>query len=294
MSVEPASDRGTRTTADAGVRDFWAVYDAHHEELTRRVSAQLANDPDLGPLVGASDDEAAHRAAQTSHELARRALLFGEWAPYEAQIREQGATYGRAGLPYGAWPRAISALRSELLPLLLQAYSGDPGGLAGAMHAMSDFFDRAATVLGEEYIRVKEAIILQQASAIQELSTPVLRLRERLLLMPIIGVIDTHRARQLTEALLEAIHRDRARAAVLDITGVPAVDSKVAQHLIQTVSAARLMGTDTIVTGLSPEVAQSLVTLGLDLSRLRTVGDLEGGIELAERIVAARDSPRGA
>jgi rsbT co-antagonist protein RsbR len=109
-----------------------------------------------------------------------------------------------------------------------------------------------------------------------------------MMLLPVIGVIDSHRAQQLTEELLLAIRANRARVVVLDITGVPAVDSRVANHLVQTVEAARLMGAAAIVTGLSAEVAQTLVTLGVELSKLNTVGDLQGGLEEAEHLLGYR------
>ena len=116
-------------------------------------------------------------------------------------------------------------------------------------------------------------------------STPVLQVRERLLILPIIGVIDPQRARQLTEQLLRGIRTNRAKVVVLDITGVPYIDSPVANHLVQTVEAARLLGAIVIVTGLSPEIAQTLVNIGVDLGKMNTVGDLQGGIEEAERLL---------
>ena len=131
----------------------------------------------------------------------------------------------------------------------------------------------------------RQRTILQQQEAIRELSTPVLQIRDRLLLLPIIGVIDTHRARLITENLLRAVRSSRAKVVVMDVTGVATIDSKVANHLLQTVSAARLMGALVIVTGISAEVAQSLVALGIDLERLNTVGDLRGGLEEAARVL---------
>jgi rsbT co-antagonist protein RsbR len=125
----------------------------------------------------------------------------------------------------------------------------------------------------------------QAEELVRALSTPVLPVRERLLILPIIGLIDSARALQLTEELLDAIRAHRARAVVMDITGVAMVDSRVANHLLQTVEAARLMGATVIVTGLSPEIAQTLVRIGVDLSRLRTVGDLRGGLEEAEQLL---------
>jgi rsbT co-antagonist protein RsbR len=149
--------------------------------------------------------------------------------------------------------------------------------------------------VGVGFVQERERIIRQQQEAIRELSTPVLPVRERLLILPIIGVIDPQRARQLTEQLLAGIRTNRAKVVVMDITGVPAIDSAVANHLVQTVEAARLLGAAIIVTGLSPAIAQTLVTIGMDLGKMTTVGDLQGGIEEAERllgykVVSALDS----
>jgi rsbT co-antagonist protein RsbR len=115
--------------------------------------------------------------------------------------------------------------------------------------------------------------------------------RERLLILPIIGLIDPQRARQLTEQLLRGIRENRGKVAVMDITGVPVIDSAIANRLVQTVEAARLLGATVIVTGLSPEIAQTLVTIGVDLSKMNTVGDLQGGIELAERVLGYKVVP---
>lgn len=137
----------------------------------------------------------------------------------------------------------------------------------------------------DTYIFQREITIRQQQEAIRELSTPVLQVRGELLILPIVGVIDTQRAKQITEKLLKFIRDRRAKVVVMDITGVSTVDSRVANHLLQTVDASRLMGATVIVTGLSPEVAQTLVTIGVDLTKLNTVGDLQGGLAEAERIL---------
>ena len=110
----------------------------------------------------------------------------------------------------------------------------------------------------------------------------------RLRIAPIIGVLDDQRARKLTEQLLGGIRRHRAKVVVIDITGVPDLDAEVANHLVQTVDASRLMGAGVIITGLSPEIAQTLVTIGVDLTKMNTVGDLQGGIEEAERQLGFR------
>ncbi len=145
------------------------------------------------------------------------------------------------------------------------------------------------------FVQERERIIRQQQEAIRELSTPVLQVRERILILPIIGVLDEQRANQLTEQLLAGIRNHRAKVVVIDTTGVPDVDSSVANHLVQTVDASRLMGASVILTGLSPEIAQTLVTIGVDLGKMNTVGDLQGGVEEAERLLGFRviksDSP---
>jgi rsbT co-antagonist protein RsbR len=145
--------------------------------------------------------------------------------------------------------------------------------------------NRIANTVAVSFVDERERVIRQQQDAIRELSTPVLRVRERLLILPIIGVLDSERARQLTEQLLSGIRTHRAKVVVIDITGAPEVDATVANHLVQTVDACRLMGASVIITGLSPKIAQTLVTLGVDLSKIHTMGDLQGGLEEAERLL---------
>lgn len=179
----------------------------------------------------------------------------------------------------------VLLLRDVLARSLFKKYQADFATLNRVLDAYEPAANRIANTVGVSFVQERERIIRQQQEAIRELSTPVLQVRERLLILPIIGVIDPQRARQLTEQLLQGIHSNRAKVVVIDITGVPAVDSTVANHLVQTVDASRLMGATVIVTGLSSEIAQTLVTIGVDLTKMRTVGDLQGGIEEAERLL---------
>jgi rsbT co-antagonist protein RsbR len=137
----------------------------------------------------------------------------------------------------------------------------------------------------DTYIFEREITIHDQKEALEELSTPVLQIRKEILILPMVGAIDERRAQLLTETLLKAIRDRRAKVVVMDITGVSTVDSRVANHLLKTVDASRLMGATAIVTGLSPEIAQTLVTIGVDLSKFNSVGDLEEGISEAERLL---------
>ena len=179
----------------------------------------------------------------------------------------------------------VLLLRDVLARSLFGKYKQDFALLNRVLDAYEPAANRIANTVAVGFVQERERIIRQQQEAIRELSTPVLQVRERLLILPIIGVVDAQRARQLTEQLLRGIRGNRAKVVVIDITGVPSVDSKVANHLVQTVEASRLLGATVIVTGLSSEIAQTLVTIGVDLAKMKTVGDLQGGIEEAERLL---------
>lgn len=179
----------------------------------------------------------------------------------------------------------VLLLRDVLARSLFEKYQADHDLLNRILDAYEPAANRIAVTVGVSFVEERERVIRQQQEAIRELSTPVLQVRERLLILPIIGVLDSLRARQLTEQLLTAIRTNRARVVVVDITGVPAIDLTVANHLVQTVNASRLMGADVIITGLSSGIAQTLVDLGVDLGIIQTVGDLQGGIEEAERLL---------
>ena len=179
----------------------------------------------------------------------------------------------------------VLLLRDVLARSLFKKYQGDFDLLNRVLDAYEPAANRIANTVGVSFVQERERIIRQQQEAIRELSTPVLQVRERLVILPIIGILDNQRARQLTEQLLKGIRSHRAKVVVIDITGVPEIDSSVANHLVQTVEASRLMGASVIITGLSSEIALTLVTIGVDLSKMNAVGDLQGGIEQAERLL---------
>jgi rsbT co-antagonist protein RsbR len=182
----------------------------------------------------------------------------------------------------------VLLLRDVLARSLFEKYRDDFDLLNRVLNAYEPAANRIATTVAGSFVEERERVIRQQEDSLRELSTPVLQVRERLLILPIIGVLDKERAQQLTEQLLGGIRTHRARVVVIDITGVPDVDEAVADHLVKTVDASRLMGAGVIITGLSSEIAQTLVTIGVDLDKMNTVGDLQGGIEEAERLLGYR------
>ncbi len=208
-----------------------------------------------------------------------------------------GAVHERIGLPIKSYLGMYSFYLRAVAAHLLDAYHQEPGRTLPTLLSLMKlvFLDIGLAI--DTYIFQRECTIRIQQETIREIPTPVLQVRDRLLIVPIIGVLDSTRARRLTDQLLRAIRANRAKVVVLDITGVPAVDSRVANHLLQTIDASRLMGATVIVTGLSAEVAQTLVAIGVDLTKLNTVGDLQGGIEEADRLLGYKviksEEPRG-
>lgn len=267
-----------------GAAEFWRIYDERHDEIQEHLLQQAREMPDFARVIDRMSADELEESDRRSRALMKDALLNDEWGPLEDHQREEGATYAAMGIPFRHWGTLVRGFKTVIRPYILDRFRDDPERLIAVLEAMAVYVDRSISVIGEGYLAAKERIISQQQSAIQELSTPVLQIKERMLLVPLVGVLDTERARHLTEQLLQAIRSHRAQVIVIDITGVPAVDSRVANHLLQTVAAARLMGARSIVTGLSANVAQALVRLGVNTSELHTVGDLQEGLVEAERL----------
>jgi rsbT co-antagonist protein RsbR len=201
-------------------------------------------------------------------------------------LARAGGPVREGGTSFSSWFQIISAFRDCIRGRLVELARTDLARANTISEAMSRFIDLTMAHIGEAYLTTKELIIGAQQEAIREISTPVLQVRDQLLIIPIVGVMDTQRARLLTVGLLNAIRERRAKGVVMDITGVPIVDSKVANHLAQACEAARLMGAIVVMTGISSEIALTLATIGAQLRGVRTVGDLQGGIELIDRLLA--------
>lgn len=278
VGLTPADLTRIETIKDLVLRELDDYASAFFDHLAKLDEAH--------PLI---DNRAlAEKARQLKLEHLR-GLVSGDYGErYVEQRLELGLLYAAAGLDARVFLGAFSNLLRHIGTHVMKYGDRSPIDAFEAFMSLKKvaFFDLGLIV--DVLVFERERIIHQQQDAIRELSTPVLQLRDRLLLLPIIGVIDTYRARLITESLLEAIRINRAKMVVMDLTGVATIDSRVANHILQTVTAARLMGAKVIVTGISAPVAQSLVALGIELNGLDTVGDLQGGIELAERNLGYR------
>jgi rsbT co-antagonist protein RsbR len=250
------------------------------EEWARRISE--------AELLGVMSDEEIFSEATEVYDNYVDALETGSIETLRTYARELSERIIPRGVETHEVLGIVLLLRDVLARALFAKNQEDLDLLNRILDSYEPAANRIAVTVGVSFVEERERVINEQQEALRELSTPVLQLRERLLILPIIGVLDSARARQLTEQLLGAIQEKRARVVVIDITGVATVDRTVANHLVQTVEASRLMGASTILTGLSSEIAQTLVDLGVDLGMMKTVGDLQGGLEEAERLAGYR------
>ena len=247
------------------------------EEWARRITQ--------AQLLTAMSKEEIFAEATSVYDNYVEALETGTFETLQAYARNLSERIIPRGVETNEVVGIVLLLRDVLARSLFAKYQGDFDKLNRILDAYEPAANRIAITVAVGFVQERERTIREQQDAIRELSTPVLQVRERLLILPIIGLIDPQRARQLTEQLLRAIRTNRAKVVVIDITGVAAMDSAVANHLVLTVEASRLLGATVIVTGLSPEISQTLVNIGVNLSKMNTVGDLQGGIEEAERLL---------
>lgn len=255
------------------------------EEWARRISE--------AELLSVMSDEEIFSEATAVYDNYVDALETGSIETLQTYARELSERIIPRGVETHEVLGIVLLLRDVLARSLFAKYQDDLELLNRILDAYEPAANRIAVTVGVSFVEERERVIQDQQEALRELSTPVLQLRERLLILPVIGILDSARARQLTEQLLGAIQEKRATVVVIDITGVATIDRTVANHLVQTVEASRLMGASTILTGLSSEIAQTLVDLGVDLGMMKTVGDLQGGLEEAERLAGYRGADQG-
>ena len=208
---------------------------------------------------------------------------FDELRRFLNDISHQRAVKGYTPVENATY---IISMRNTTRPMLVDEYQAETAAeLAGLLGYFATLIDKLSLVMVENYIRSREETIRQQRADMMELSTPVIKVWDKILTLPIIGTLDSRRAQLMMEALLQRVVETGSTVAILDITGVRTMDTLVANHLIKTVTAARLMGARCILTGVSPSIAQTMVQLGIDLSQITTRAQMSDGIRLALEMV---------
>ena len=218
--------------------------------------------------------------------------------PAWAKVREQIASLSASGARQGRSPSETATLifsfKEPLFARLREEYRSDPEGFARELWTASLLLDKLGLLTTEVFQKTREEIIARQQRELLELSTPVVALWEGILGVPLIGTLDSERTQVVMENLLQRIVDSGASIAIIDITGVPTVDTLVAQHLLKTVGAARLMGAECIISGIRPQIAQTIVHLGVDLGNVATKATLADALILALARVGATVTRNGA
>jgi rsbT co-antagonist protein RsbR len=204
-----------------------------------------------------------------------------EWSETRTFLERLSRNRALQGFDSQSTANFIFSLKRPLFDLLQVEYAADPADLAVQVWAVSELLD----ALGMHTIRIfqksREEVIIRQQEELLELSTPVVKLWDGVLALPMIGTLDSQRTQVVMESLLQRIVETGSEIAIIDITGVPTVDTLVAQHLLKTVTAIRLMGADAIISGVRPQIAQTIVHLGLDLQGIVTKANLADALALA-------------
>jgi rsbT co-antagonist protein RsbR len=203
------------------------------------------------------------------------------WAPVRDILQRVSFSRAQQGFTMSETATFVLSLKRPLFDALRGTSGGDAETLAKDTWTATQLLDRLALLTGEFYLKTREELISRQSQDMLELSTPVVKLWDGVLALPMIGTLDSSRTQIVMETLLQRIVETGADIAILDITGVPTVDTLTAQHLIKTVTAARLMGAECIISGIRPQIAQTIVHLGVDLGDIVTKATLADAFRLA-------------
>ena len=219
------------------------------------------------------------QAATGSGDIAQ--IDGSDWASVRDFLARVSRSRAQQGFSPSETATFVLSLKQPLFARLRAELSQDGQALADEVWATTDLLDKLALATVESYVKSREEIIQRQQREMMELSTPVVQLWENILALPLIGTLDSERTQVVMESLLQKIVETGALIAIIDITGVPTVDTLVAQHLLKTVAAARLMGADCIISGIRPQIAQTIVHLGVNLSEVTTKASLADAFSIA-------------
>ncbi len=263
------------------------IISKHEKDLLAEwVTLQLASTTLRRDLLS---DTALREQSAEFLSLFRRALAEdgdtggGSWQAVRDFLASLSRNRARQGFTPGETATFVFSLKQPLFDRLQRELAGKPETLASSLWAVSAELDKLGLYTTEVFQKGRDEIIVRQQREMLELSTPVVELWNGILALPLIGTLDSERTQVVMENLLQQIVQTGAAIAIIDITGVPTVDTLVAQHLLKTVAAARLMGADCIISGIRPQIAQTIVHLGVDLGQVTTKATLADAFAIALR-----------
>ena len=264
-----------------------AIVEQHQKEvLAEWLSAQTAGGAwRAGRLPEAQLREESQRFLGLLTQAIQHGVEFDVQSSQWAEIRDFLTELSRSRATQGFTPSQVAtfvfSLKQALFKRVAESLKTDPGAQATTLWEATMLLDALGLYSTEVSQKARESIIARQQEELIELSTPVVQLWEGILALPLIGTLDSERTQVVMESLLERLVATGSSLAVIDITGVPTVDTLVAQHLLKTVAAAQLMGADCIISGIRPQIAQTIVHLGIDLSTVATKASLADAFALA-------------
>ena len=277
-----------------------AILRRHEARLLADWMSELAKAGRSGAIDKAELEEQARTFVRLLTEAAQAdagADIVGSvWGPLREMLAGMSASRERQGFTPTETATFVFSFKQPLFAVLREAYKQDAEGLTREMWVGTTLLDKLGLFTAETFQKSREGVIMRQQRDLLELSTPVVALWDGILALPLIGTLDSERTQVVMESLLERIVETGASIAIIDITGVPTVDTLVAQHLLKTVGAARLMGAECIISGIRPQIAQTIVHLGVDLGDVVTKATLASALVVAlERLGASivRSTPRG-
>jgi rsbT co-antagonist protein RsbR len=276
-SATNPSNRGSLST----------LLDKHESELLAAwISEQLGSSALRKDLMKESELRDQSRNFLSLLRTAAQSNNFTDTSrPEWGAIRDLLADVSKSRATQGFTPSEtagfVFSLRNPLLNLIQREGGLETSGIAGDVSSATTLLDKLGLYTFEEYQKTREGIINRQQQEMMELSTPVVRLFDGIVAVPLIGTLDSARTQVVMENLLQRIVETSAEIAIIDITGVPTVDTLVAQHLLKTVAAARLMGADCIISGIRPQIAQTIIHLGVDLQNVTTKATMADALVLA-------------
>lgn len=233
------------------------------------------------PQVRANSRDFLHTLSAALSQGARPDISGSEWSSMRGLLAEFSRHRAAQGFSPSETATFVLSFKQPLFARIGTAHAGDKQAMQDEIWAATEILDKLGLYTIEVFQKNREEVILRQQQEMLELSTPVVELWSGMLALPLIGTLDSARAQVVMQNLLEAIVERSADLAIIDITGVPTVDTLVAQHLLKTVAAARLMGADCIISGIRPQIAQTIIHLGVDLAGVLTKATLADAFQLA-------------
>jgi anti-anti-sigma regulatory factor len=281
MTSPGPKEQAEPTLSEDGFAGLADMVEACRNNIERLVAHRRRLVAELAPALAPSD---AQLAAQSEESLAalEETVRSKDMTSYFARLRARSAGLSESGLPFRLVARAMVDVMGPVGAIIDDSLAGDPVRGARAWRALRWLETQYLVAAGESYTRYREEQLqAEYAGVIRRMSTPVVEVWEGVLVLPVIGIVDSDRARQMTEQLLERIADSQARIVILDVTGVPTVDGDVADDLLRTAAAVALEGTELILAGLTPQFALTLVRLGVSLAGIDTFVDLGSALQHA-------------